>query len=102
MSKDKTEISYWFEDVNILTTSTSCVPSINEIIFFDTIMDEIWYDEKFSNRKLFRKGVKKEYRVVDVRRFYKNYDYVDYVDKFGIPSQRTVETFEVFLSEIKI
>jgi hypothetical protein len=95
--KDKSQISYWYEDENILTIPTTVVPKIGERIHFDTRMDESWYDTKFPNKKLFREGFRGKLIVSDVKRYYKSHDYVLENGPYEFPSQRTVEEFEVFL-----
>lgn len=99
--KDSSEITYWLDGDNILTVPTVDVPKKGEKIHFDTKMDEDWHDARFPNRKLFREGVRGSFIVSDVRRYYKNYDYVHKEmireTAYELPAQRTVETFEVTL-----
>jgi hypothetical protein len=99
--KDSSEITYWLDGDNILTVPTTEVPKMGEKIHIDTRMDEDWHDARFPNRKLFNKGVRGNFVVSDVRRYYKSYDYVHKETfretAYELPAQRTVETFEVHL-----
>jgi hypothetical protein len=105
--EDKSEISYWFEDTDILTVPTSKVPTVGEEIYFNTQMDREWYESNFpTNAKVnfFNEGVRGHFIVTDVKRYYKTYDYKHETDfgledtkKYVLPSQRTVETFEVYV-----
>jgi hypothetical protein len=109
--KDKSEISYWLDDENILTVQTHKVPEIGEEIWITTLMDEDWHDSRFPNRKLFRKGIRGKFKVISVQRSYRNYDYVLEETRSGssdtsgqttyqFPAQRTVESFEVAIERL--
>lgn len=107
--EDKSEISYWFEDQNILTVPTTKVPNVGEVIYFDTGMDRTWYESNFPNAKndkLFNEGVKGYFVVNDVKRYYKTYDIKQETDfgvgtkKYLIPMQQTVENFEVQVGKV--
>lgn len=111
--EDKSEISYWFEDTDILTIPTSKVPTVGEEIYFNTEMDKEWYENNFLTEgkfKFFNKGVRGYFVVTDVKRYYKTYDYKHETDfglgpddgstitkKYVLPAQRIVETFEVYV-----
>lgn len=113
--ENTSEITYWFEDENILTVPTSIVPHIGEEIYFNTEMDKEWYEHNFpsatySKVNFFNKGVRGHFVVTDIKRYYKTYDYKHETDfglginnsgtttkKYVIPGQKTVETFEVFV-----
>ncbi len=88
------------------------MPEAGEKIWFNTKMDEHWHDARFPNRKLFHKGVHAQYEVIEIRRSFRNYDYVLEQEMEGssdtsgkavyqFPAQSTVETFEVELKLIK-
>ncbi len=105
--QDKSQISYWFEDQNILTVQTTRVPNVGEVIHFDTRMDKTWYESNFPNTKndkLFNEGVIGNFVVTEVKRYYKNYDIKHETDfgvgtkKYVIPMQQTMENFEVQLN----
>jgi len=89
---DRSEISYWYEDDNILTVPTTKVPTKGEEIYINT----------------HNEGVRGNFVVVDVKRYYKNYD-IKHETDFGIegsttyviPMQTTVETFEVYVERKK-
>jgi hypothetical protein len=109
--EDRSEISYWFEDENILTVPTSKVPHVGEVIHFDTQMDRMWYESNFPKTegdKFFNEGVRGHFVVTHVKRYYKNYD-IKHETDFGIegsstyvlPMQITVESFEVYLEKPK-
>lgn len=106
MEENRSEISYWFNDEEVLNVPTSKVPEIGELFYMNTRMDPEWHDAHFKNRKLFREGVRGEFIVKDVKRFYKAYDYKGEMKLPGssdtsgettyvLPMQRVVETFEV-------
>lgn len=107
--EDKSEISYWFEDDNILTFETTKVPTVGEEIFIDTRMDKEWHDANFpTDAKLnfFNEGVRGTFVVTDVKRYYNSYDYkketnfgIEGGKTYVVPAQRTVETFEVYLEK---
>ena len=97
--EDKSQISYWYEDESLLTIPTNSVPSVGEEIHIDTRMDKLWYDSRFSDKKLFHKGIIGTFVVTHVKRYYKNLDYVLEDGKYKFPAQSTVETFEVFLEK---
>ena len=67
-------------------------------------MDPEWYDNKFQNRKLFNEGVKGNFVVTDIKRYYKNWDregdLVGVLEHYRIPTQYCVETFEVYLEKV--
>lgn len=100
---DKSQIDYWFDEDCILTVPTSKVPTIGEEIYFDTRMDKDWYDVRFPNDKLYHKGISGNFIVTGIKRYYKNYDYVveekTNMSTYNLPSQFTVETFEVYLEK---
>jgi len=108
---DRSEISYWYEDDNILTVPTTKVPTKGEEIYINTQMDRLWYESNFPETegdKFFNEGVRGNFVVVDVKRYYKNYD-IKHETDFGIegsttyviPMQTTVETFEVYVERKK-
>lgn len=99
MNKDKSQISYWYEDECILTVPTHSVPHVGEQIHIDTRMDEDWHDTRFPNRKLFHKGIRSTFVVTHIKRYYKNYDYVLEEGDYRFPAQKAVEEFETFLEK---
>lgn len=57
--KNESEISYWLDGENILTVPTTKVPSVGEVIYFDTKMDRNWYEANFpqvEKDKFFNEG----------------------------------------------
>jgi hypothetical protein len=68
-------------------------------------MDEQWYDARFPNRKLYREGIRGTFSVAQVKRYYKCYDsvFTQKTEKgdYDLPTQRTVEEFEVWLEKVK-
>lgn len=102
-NNDRSEISYWYDQENVLTVPTSKVPKEGEKIYFNTGMDPEWYDKNFPNRKLFNEGIRGEFIVTQVKRYYKNYDKiadVTAVEHYRMPSQYCVETFEVSIEKV--
>lgn len=99
MNKDKSQISYWYENDCILTVPTHSTPHIGEQIHIDTIMDGDWYDKRFPNRKLFSEGIRGTFVVTHIKRYYKNYDYVLEDGGYKFPAQKTVEEFEISLEK---
>ena len=106
--EDISNISYWFQDQNILTVQTTKVPNVGEVIHFDTRMDKTWYESNFPNNDklfLFNEGVIGNFVVTEVKRYYKNYDIKHEADfgvgtkNYVIPMQQTVEKFEVQLDK---
>ena len=97
--EDKSQISYWYEDENILTVPTVNVPTVGEEIHINTKMDEHWHDARFPNRKLFREGIRDTFIVTHIKRYYKNYDYVLKEMGYEFPAQRTLEEFEIYLEK---
>ena len=99
MEKDKSQISYWYDDDCILTVPTHSVPTIGEEIHIDTKMCEDWHDTRFPDRKLFHEVVRDTFVVTHIKRYYKNYDYVLVDLDYEFPAQKTVEEFEIFLEK---
>ena len=99
--KNTSQITYWYNDSDILTIETHSVPKMGEQIHIDTMMDSDWYDARFPNRKLFREGVRGNFIVSNIKRYYKTYDYT-HIENIGdreyeLPVQKIVEEFEVTL-----
>lgn len=109
--EDSSEISYWFEEDNILTVPCVSPPTVGEIIHIDTEMHEAWYDARWKDRKFFRKGVCAFFKVKSVKRFYRSFD-IELTEKdlfpegtaeagtILFPSQRHVEIFETQLRKL--
>ena len=97
--ENTSQITYWCDESDILTIETHSVPIIGEEIHIDTRMCNEWYNARFPNRKLFRHGIRGNYIVTNIKRYYKTYDYVlesKMGDKeYELPAQRIVEEFEV-------
>lgn len=102
--KNKSEISYWCENENILTVPCVSPPVLGELIHINTLMDESWYEANFPNKKLFKKGVRHYYEVQEIRRSYSSFDFVSEHklpnNTYNFPSQKIIETFEVQLKKI--
>lgn len=109
--EDCSEISYWFENKNVLTVPCVHPPAVGEIIHIDTEMHEHWYDARWKDRKFFHKGVCSFFKVKSVKRFYRSIDIeLDAKDLFPgettsagkiiFPSQIHIETFETQLEKL--
>lgn len=102
--EDRSQISYWVDDEHVLTVPTHSVPVIGEIMHLNTQMDEMWYDARFNDRKLFHKGIKGDFKVIGIKRYYKNVDYIaeEELDgrKFSFPAQKSIEEFEITLESV--
>ena len=106
--EDKLQISYWVSNTegsdNILTTKTTVAPKVGEVIHINTQMDKYWYDTRFPNKKLFVEGVRGNFIVTEIKRYYRNHDYVNKQvvgdEEYHFPSQYTIEEFEVYLDEV--
>lgn len=98
---DISRIQYWIKteetDECILTFNTVKVPEIGEEIYINTEMSESWYDARFPNRKLFRKGHRGDFKIVHVKRYYSVVDTTYKDGNYEFPTQDVYETFEVFL-----
>lgn len=106
--EDETKVTYWTvingEEDNILTVKTTVVPKVGEEIHINTHMDKEWYDTNFPNSKLYRQGVRGNFIVTKVKRYYTNHDYVSEQiigeSTYKLPAQQTIEEFEVFIDQI--
>jgi hypothetical protein len=73
---------------------------LGEILHINTGMDELWFDQHFTNKKLYHKGVCGEFRVTDVQRYCKNIWSFDKFEHTKIPTQNVVEVFEIHLEKV--
>lgn len=101
----ESRIDYWFDGKDILSVDTTKPPEVGEVIHIDTMMDKLWYDNNFSNDRLYREGVRGYFKVEEVRRYYKAYD-IKVEEKldsatYVLPSQKIIETFEVELQLVE-
>jgi hypothetical protein len=102
--KDRSELSYWYNEDNILTMPCVVPPTVGEIVHIDTKMNPDWYDARWDDRKFFREGVCGYFKVKSVKRFYRSYD-ITAKDELGgkeyvFPGQRHVEIFEIQLEAL--
>jgi len=98
-------IDYWLkkdgEEIDILSTDCYKVPQIGEVIHLDTKSDRDWHMANFNTDRFWREGVRGYFEVVSVNRSIRTFDttHDEKIEKktFRLPSQRVVETFEVFV-----